>query len=88
MSEALSEYRHHRTCAFCHTSDEERYLLKYSVRRYAHPKCFAERRGFEEMAELPSVELGKVPIRLIVHGQAINPYAMFINARAREEGKR
>lgn len=42
-----------RACAFCKGVLDERHLVKYSTRRYAHAKCLLEHKGMEFIKGLP-----------------------------------
>lgn len=46
-----------RICRFCRKSSDR--LHHYSVRSYAHTKCFLDRYGFEALMRLPTQEIAK-----------------------------
>jgi hypothetical protein len=48
-----------RECAFCHEIEVDPGLVHYSVRRYAHPMCLLEKKGWGFILRLPECPLRK-----------------------------
>ncbi len=59
----------YRDCAFCHESEDERYLVHYSTRRYAHGPCLLKAKGREAVDALLLTQLYKLGvIDMLCHG--------------------
>lgn len=53
-----------RNCAFCKTLARHSEMLKYSTRRYAHPKCMLEKKGAKTFELLSDYEIGRFPMKV------------------------
>lgn len=73
-----------RFCAFCRTADLTAKLVKYSVRHYAHPMCFYEKKGLDAVKALSSYQLSKFPVGPF-KAMYIDVEALCVEATRREE---